>query len=333
MSTLRERRGEQDNASPTTEAPLSADQQALMAKGAGSPTDQAKALQPPASPDKAVEPGKQEPADPYKVSRGQVTFDAEGEETANSTSRDLEVPSDASGVTIGRGYDMKERDEDEIFRDMINAGVPESTANKLKKAAGLSGDKAREFIAKAENKDIVLTADQQKKLFYLYFDRKVAYAAGRVKEWTDTDLLAADPVVQDMIVDLFVRGDMTKGKWERLNMAEIVKNNDHAALRAVLANDENWAGIDDTNNRYWARLEHMDDHDSGLRRARTKDGLLRRSSPKKGDNIVGDIEKDKMVTILKDEGDWRQVTYRGDTFFLHADYLEEKTPPKEAKAE
>lgn len=333
MSSLRERKPEQQQA-PPIEAPPQTDRQTLLARAATeSPEARKQTLEPPGTVSRDTGNGATaEPADPYKVTRGQVTFDAEGEETATQTSRDLEVPSDNSGVTIGRGYDMKERDADEIFRDMINAGVSEAIANKLKKASGLSGDTARAFIAKAENKDIVLDAEQQRKLFYIYFDRKVAYAADRVRDWTDTDLLAADPVIQDMIVDLFVRGDMTKSKWATLNMAEIVKKNDAAALRAVLADDSNWSGIDDTNNRYWARLEHVDDNDPGLRRATTRDGLMRRSEPKKGDNIVGDLEKGKTVTVLKDAGDWRQVTYRGDTFFLHGDYLDEKPAVKDDKA-
>ena len=151
MISLRERKPEQQQA-PPIEAPPQTDRQTLLAKAATeSPETRKQTLEPPGTVSRDTGNGATaEPADPYKVTRGQVTFDAEGEETATRTSRDLEVPSDSSGVTIGRGYDMKERDADEIFRDMINAGVSEAVANKLKKASGLSGDTARAFIARAE---------------------------------------------------------------------------------------------------------------------------------------------------------------------------------------
>ena len=51
-----------------------------------------------------------------KPTRGIVTYDSEGVESPGSLfhSRVLHVPSNTSGVTIGRGYDMKLKDRAKI---------------------------------------------------------------------------------------------------------------------------------------------------------------------------------------------------------------------------
>ncbi|CAB3996423.1 Hypothetical predicted protein [Paramuricea clavata] len=53
----------------------------------------------------------------FKVNRGQLTFDAEGEREERGRAvrvhtRILRVPTNMSGLNIGRGYDMKDKDKD-----------------------------------------------------------------------------------------------------------------------------------------------------------------------------------------------------------------------------
>jgi hypothetical protein len=44
-----------------------------------------------------------------KVAKGQATYNSEGNEGGKYHSRKAHHPTAASGVTIGRGYDLKEK--------------------------------------------------------------------------------------------------------------------------------------------------------------------------------------------------------------------------------
>jgi len=58
---------------------------------------------------------------------GQLAWDSKGNNDPNSQffSRKAHVPSSASGVTIGRGYDLKHRASAEASEDLLAAGIPE----------------------------------------------------------------------------------------------------------------------------------------------------------------------------------------------------------------
>ena len=86
---------------------------------------------------------------PYlQVDRGQVTFDSEGNDNPNSIyfSRKPHVPSSASGITIGRGYDLKLRKQSEVYNDLTNSGMSSSIALKFSHGIGLKGDRAKNYL-------------------------------------------------------------------------------------------------------------------------------------------------------------------------------------------
>ena len=87
-------------------------------------------------------------AEHLKVSKGQVTFDSEGNDNKGTIhySRVPHWPGGCSGLTIGRGYDMGRRTKKEIIDDLTKAGVDIETAKKLAESAGLVGKKAKEFL-------------------------------------------------------------------------------------------------------------------------------------------------------------------------------------------
>ena len=58
-----------------------------------------------------------------------------------------------SGVTIGAGYDLGQRDKGEIIRNLTNAGVGEEQAKKLAEAASKRGEEARYFCEENKNKE------------------------------------------------------------------------------------------------------------------------------------------------------------------------------------
>ncbi len=95
---------------------------------------------------------------PLQVREGQFTFDNEGADYITATdpfrphpypwfSRILHWPnSAASGVTLGRGYDMGNRSSGEIFATLRQAGIEEYKAILASKAAFLKGRDAVSFV-------------------------------------------------------------------------------------------------------------------------------------------------------------------------------------------
>lgn len=168
-----------------------------------------------------------------KVKEGQATFDAEGNdnEATRYFSRVIHWPGTArSGVTIGRGYDMGSRTQEEVKGDMIRAGVPLDKAIALSKAAGLKGDKARDFVKNNKQAIGKITHAQQIKLFdTIYpkykkrakwnYDRWTAKEKGRV-EWDKLD-----QPIRDILVDFVYQG-FTKGA----NPMRAGMNNDYDEL-------------------------------------------------------------------------------------------------------
>ena len=65
----------------------------------------------------------------------------------------IEHPSGGSGVTIGAGYDMKDKKAPQIKSDLMAAGASADVAEKLSKGAGLSGSAASAFVK--ENKTLL----------------------------------------------------------------------------------------------------------------------------------------------------------------------------------
>tara|TARA_Y100000114_G_scaffold28793_1_gene24581 strand:- start:4447 stop:7677 length:3231 start_codon:yes stop_codon:yes gene_type:complete len=87
----------------------------------------------------------------------------------NSTK--IHHPTPTSGITVGAGYDMKGRTSEEIIEDLTMAGVDADVAGQISKAAGLSGDEAKQFMK--DNKGLGITEDQQLKLFDTVFANTV----------------------------------------------------------------------------------------------------------------------------------------------------------------
>ena len=89
------------------------------------------------SPDSSSDPD-------LKVSKGQLTFDSEGHEGGIFHTRRAHHPSKESGVTIGRGYDLREKTEAEVRSDFTKAGIDEITTNAYVDCIGLIGEDADE---------------------------------------------------------------------------------------------------------------------------------------------------------------------------------------------
>lgn len=153
-----------------------------------------------------------------KVKRGQVTYDAEGNDNPKSQyfSRRIHWPGNAlSGVTVGRGYDIGNRSKANVLTTLKIAGVPLASAKLIASGAGVKGNKARDFVKK--NKDLIGTISHaaQSKLFELIYPEYERRAKSNYDKWTASQPKRVlwkdlDPPIRDILVDFVYQG-FTKG--------------------------------------------------------------------------------------------------------------------------
>lgn len=179
---------------------------------------------------------------------GQLTFDAEGmEKPGRYFSRVPHVPGASSGVTIGRGYDMKERSKEEILDDLRSAGVAAGKAKKLSQCSGYFGKNAKTFLVEKGLENVTITPAQQKVLFLLVYKElegdvlRICNKADVLAKYGDTDWDALNPLIRDTIVDLRYRGDYTGATRQRVQPT--VVSNDLKKFRKVMLDQDYWIGV------------------------------------------------------------------------------------------
>lgn len=153
-----------------------------------------------------------------KVKKGQVTFDAEGNDVEVSPyfSRVIHWPGNSlSGVTIGRGYDMGNRTKVSVNQDMVKAGISTDMAKALSEGAGLKGAKAKEFVDKQKKTIGKITHSQQVKLFDNIYPDYELRAKQNYDRWTSAqkdriEWNKLDQVIRDVLVDFVYQG-FTRG--------------------------------------------------------------------------------------------------------------------------
>ncbi|MDQ6961811.1 MAG: hypothetical protein Q9M28_04670 [Mariprofundaceae bacterium] len=193
------------------------------------------------------------------IVQGKLTYDAEGMEGGRYHSRVLHVPSGTSGLTIGRGYDMKEKKSSKIEADMLAAGVDAANAATLGKAAHLSGSAAKSFISDNNLGDFEISMDTQEKLFAsIYAElskdvQRICNKADCVAAYGSVDWANLDDKIKDVLVDLRFRGDYT-GRTRRL-MQRFAAKNDLASFAAELSNRDNWASV--PQDRFNRRVKYL----------------------------------------------------------------------------
>ncbi len=195
--------------------------------------------------------------DLLKVERGQVTFDSEGNEGGRWHSRTPHVPSDNSGLTIGRGYDMKYRTKESIHADMLAAGIEEATAEKYAGGAGLSGDKSRAYLKEQNLPEISLAA--QKKLFVITYAqiessaRKICESKDVVEKYGAVNWETMNDLIKQMVIDLRYRGDYTPRTREKVQ--PLVVAGDVAGLAKLMNDREFWQSV--PKNRFERRAAFL----------------------------------------------------------------------------
>ena len=204
--------------------------------------------------------------DAFKVDAGQLTFDAEGTEGGRYHTRKAHWPGGASGVTLGRGYDLGQHTAAKIVADFRAAGISEAVAHEYATAKGLTGPRAAAWLAKHRASLAEITPEQQEALFRATYQEHLEdvegisgrYAASTAKARHgheadfDIDFSRLDPVIKDILVDLRYRGDYTHDT--RIHVQPPAIANDLAALARVMADRSKWSRVPkdrfDRRNRY-----------------------------------------------------------------------------------
>lgn len=182
-----------------------------------------------------------------KPEKGQMTWDAEGQEGGPFHSRRLHVPSGASGLTIGRGYDCKQKTSAQIKQDLLDAGFETTVAMKLSAAAGKYGNSAVRFIIDNDLLDFEVTLNQQLNLFKIIYQKleseliRISSVKSNIEEFGEVKWNEIDNTIKDLIVDLIFRGDYTKRT--RIHIQKHIAKNDLNALCEALESDELKTGI------------------------------------------------------------------------------------------
>ncbi|UTW05808.1 hypothetical protein [Pseudomonas benzenivorans] len=184
-----------------------------------------------------------------EVPRGQLTFDVEGNDITSSIhfSRVAHWPKGASGVTIGRGYDLGQRPNPEA--DLTEAGVPEPLFSWLIGAKGLKGQAAKTYLdgASDEIKKFQITRKQQYRLFipvYEFMKSEVIRISGspsNIESYGSLNWNKINSKIQDIAVDLIYRGDYTPST--RKLVQQHIVDNDLPALSATIADNSKWPGV------------------------------------------------------------------------------------------
>lgn len=182
-----------------------------------------------------------------KVPKGQLTFDVEGNDIEDSIYFSRVVhwpPVGASGVTIGRGYDVGHQPN--VRNDLKSAGVSEPLLSWLEGGKGLKKNDARDYLTNAntEIRKSHITRKQQHDLFLFVYEfmeedvKRICEKRDVIESFGSTNWDALHPKIKDMLVDLRYRGDYTPSI--RAEIQEHVANNDLAKFSSAIKDRSIW---------------------------------------------------------------------------------------------
>jgi len=194
---------------------------------------------------------------------GIVTFKSEGTEGGRYHSRILHVPSNSSGLTVGRGYDMGLKSSAKIAADLGKAGIDSQSVNVIKTAAGLKGSKAKQFIIEHDLLDFHITPTAQNTLFESTFSeeaketKRICTSKAVEKLYGNCDWDKLDTRIKQMLVDLKYRGDYTS--TTRKKIQKLVVKNDFEKFKKEMTDSGYWVGtIGVPKERFKLRKEFLE---------------------------------------------------------------------------
>ncbi len=201
-----------------------------------------------------------------RVERGQLTFDVEGNDIEDPAhplhiyfSRKVHWPGGASGITIGRGYDLGQREN--VESDLTAANIDEPLYSWLMGAKGLKGQIARNYLkaASLEIKRFSISRKQQHDLFIPVYEKmkgdvlRISATEFNKFHYGTLNWNSIDKKIQDLIVDLTYRGDY--GTRSRTLIQKHFVNNNLSKLTDVMGNSSNWPNVPP--DRFHRRTRHL----------------------------------------------------------------------------
>lgn len=193
-------------------------------------------------------------------SYGVVTWQSEGAEGGRYHSRKLHVPSSSSGLTLGRGYDMRRKTQSTLTRDFSSVGIESQYSDKLKKAENLFGSTAEQFVIDNDLLDYQVTPEQQLKLFKISYEaesKEVKRICGKkdvVNLYGKTEWDTLNSYIKDLTIDLKFRGDYTPRA--RKIIQKSIADNDLATFKKVIKDKKNWSNV--PKDRFDRRSNYID---------------------------------------------------------------------------
>lgn len=190
------------------------------------------------------------------VPKGQLTFDAEGNDNNDSPyfSRHIHWPGGVSGITIGRGYDLGQQNDPSSDFDSIELSQPLN--NWLVESKGMSGLDAKNRYKSADSSisDYEITRKQQYDLFVIIYNRLEADVK-RICQKPDTiRVYHPNPnttpeqawndipeKIKEVLVDLRYRGDYTP--HARSLIQRYAYTGDLSSFGQVLSNRNQWSNV------------------------------------------------------------------------------------------
>lgn len=178
---------------------------------------------------------------------GKVTWESEGAEGGRYHSRKLHVPSNTSGLTIGRGYDLRQKKQSQIITDMNAAGLDPKKVAILKNAAGLFGSSAKRFIIDNDLLDYQVSTQTQKNLFKISYEyilkdvKRICTSPLVEKRYGKCEWDKLDGKIKDILVDLRFRGDYTPSA--RGFLQKSVVDNNLKEFSKQLTDKKNWIDV------------------------------------------------------------------------------------------
>ncbi len=178
---------------------------------------------------------------------GVVTWDSEGTEGGRFHSRKLHVPSSASGLTVGRGYDLKLKSAAQVKMDLTRAKLEQAHIDVLAKAVGLSGSRAERFIVDNDLLDFQVTPQAQLTLFNISYALESSEVI-RISSKKDVINLYGelqwDTIhygIKDILVDLKFRGDYTPAA--RRFIQEPAASNNLESFKKLISDQTRWKQV------------------------------------------------------------------------------------------
>lgn len=197
-----------------------------------------------------------------RPTRGLLTFEAEGTEGGVYHSRKLHVPSESSGLTLGRGYDMRHRTSRQIRQELVQAGVAQDEAETLSAAAGLFGSTARQFVKDQSLEMFQISQQAQLRLFEIAYQQEEAEARRLCTKADVTERYgicgweSLHPAIRDVVVDLKFRGDYAAP--ERKHLQSAIVDNDPERFLELLQDTDFWMPqIKTPADRFQRRVQYM----------------------------------------------------------------------------